>query len=213
MLIAAYAVLVLEQLMRGWLGTWAGVSWTGFGVTELFTPVVRQQGSPATPLGWLVMMAAGPVALTAAGLVVYAVVNVFRASGIARSLALSFAVACALLLPAQLFAAAMPAGHGAVAELYAALGNPRAGRWGAAALALLLLWLLAGPLSRRAVATGRSWMRADAREFRRRLVRVVAGYPAMVAVFLIATALGWMALPWAALWSAMVLVALMLRTA
>lgn len=212
-LAAAYAALAFEQLVRGWLGTWAGVTWDGFGLTDLLAPVIRQSGVPATPLGWLALLVGGPVLLLLAGFAVFAVVNAFRVSGIARSLALSLVVVGALWLPTELFAAAVPGGRGPVAELYAALGDPRAGRWGAAALGALLLWLVAGPVSRRAVATGRSWMRADGREFRRRLARVVAAYPAAVVMLLIATALAWMPPLWAAAWAAIVFVTLMLRTA
>lgn len=212
-LAAAYGALAFEQLVRGWLGTWAGVTWGGFGLTDLLTPVIRQSGAPATPLGWLALLVGGPVLLLLAAFVVFTVVNAFRASGVVRSLVLSLVVVGAVWLPTQLFAAAVPQGRGPIAELYAALGDPRAGRWGAAALGALLLWLVAGPVSRRAVATGRSWMRADGREFRRRLTRVVAAYPAALVMLLIATALAWMPPLWAAVWAAMVFVTLMLRTA
>ena len=151
--------------------------------------------------------------LAAGGVLLYAAVSLFRASGWVRSLMLSLAVLGVFWLPTELVAGALPSGGGPVAELYASLGNPPAGRWATAALGSLLLWWLAGYATRRAVATGRSWMRADGVEFRRRLIRVVAGYPAALALAGAAAAQGWMPVWVAAAWGLMVLGMMMIRTA
>lgn len=213
-LAAAFAALAAEQAMRGVVGFWVGVPWRRFGLmAPWYLPHVWQDGTPHSPGGWLAMLAGGPVALALAAIPIAALLNAFRVAGWLRSLALSFAVVGVVWLPAGLIAAALPGGGGPIAELYAALGNPRAGRWGAGALGLLLLGLVAGPVSRLAVATGRGWMRADGREFRRRLVRVVAAYPSALAMFLFATAMGWMPPVAAAAWAIVILVTLVLRTA
>lgn len=213
-LVAAYAVVLGDQALRGIAGSVEGVEWHGLAIApRWFMPRVIQSGAPATPLGWLLLTLSGPVLIAVVAVLGQAVVSLLRVSGWLRSLALSLGLVAVFWLPTQLVGGAIPGGGGAVAELYVALGNPPAGRWGAAALGVLLLWVLAGYASRRAVATGRSWMRADGLEFRRRLVRVVAGYPVALALAAVAFVLGWMPPGFAAVWGLMVLGMLMIRTA
>jgi hypothetical protein len=63
----------------------------------------------------------------------------------------------------------------------------------------------------RAVAVGRTWLRVDGLGFRRRLVRLMAGYPfaAASAAFVFERAFG--TLPWTAAGVGLVLVALSFR--
>jgi hypothetical protein len=213
-LVAGYGAIAVEQAVRGAAGSLAGVGWRGLAVAPPFyLPRAVLDGAPATPLSWLGVALGGPLVLAAGGVLLYAALSLFRASGWLRSLVLSLAVLGVFWLPTELVAGALPGGGGPIAELYASLGNPPAGRWGTAALGSLLLWWLAGYAARRAVATGRSWMRADGVEFRRRLIRVVAGYPAALALAGAAAAQGWMPVGVAAVWGLMVLGMLMIRTA
>jgi hypothetical protein len=55
-------------------------------------------------------------------------------------------------------------------------------------------------------------MRVDATEFRRRLVRVVAGYPAAIAMAAVAYTSGWMDAGFALSWSIVLFLALVYRT-
>lgn len=211
---AAFAVVAAEQAIRGAVGLLAGMTWQGFEVAPpAFLPRVVQGGTPGGALGWMALALTGPIVIAGLALVLFAVVNFFRSSGWLRSLTLSLTVLALLWLPMELIAAALPGGAGPVDDLYAALGNPPAGRWGTLMLGVILLWGMAGPASRRAVTTARAWMRADSQEFRRRLVRVVAGYPAGIAMAAAAVAMGWMTPGLALIWGLMVLVMLMIRTA
>lgn len=210
---AAYAAMAIDQAGRGAGGLLAGLVWRGVAAPPpAYLPRVALDGTPGTPLGWVMLVLAGPAVLAAAAVSLYAAVSLFRTSGVMRSLTLSFTVLALFWLPTELVAAALPGGGGPIAELYEALGNPPAGRWSTLALGALLLWGVAGYVSRRAVATGRAWMRADAPEFRRRLVRVVAGYPAGGVLALMAVVLGWMSPGVALVWGLLVLTTLMART-
>jgi hypothetical protein len=151
--------------------------------------------------------------VVAAGLAVFVAVRLVRAAGWLRGLALGGLVVALVWVPTALAASLLPRGAGPAATLYRSLGDPPAGRWAALALAVLLMALLAGPLSRAALGTARGWMRADAADFRRRLVRVVAGWPAAGATaVLLAGAGGWGRTAWAAVWSLLVLATLHVRT-
>jgi hypothetical protein len=152
---------------------------------------------------------AGSAVVIAAGVVLYGIVALVRAPGWLRVTALAALVIAVLWLPTSLAAAAV-GGAGPVGALYARLGDPPAGRWASPALGVLLLLLLAGSLTAAAVGTGRAWVRADGRDFRRRLVRVVAGWPAMVAIGVVAVHWAWT--PWFAWWPVAVMTLLMVRT-
>jgi hypothetical protein len=210
---ATWTTIALDQAARGWAGALVGVPFEGLVLSPLHVVTVLQgRAGPPTAWGWTFMLLSGPVALALVATGTHLVAGLLRTAGWLRSLALEWVVVALLWLPTALAAAALPKGGGPVAELYAQLGDPQAGRWGALALALLLLWLLAGVVSSRAVAVGRSWMRTDGLEFRRKLVRVVAGYPAAVALGALAIVSGWMAPAWCAGWLVLVFTAQMLRT-
>jgi hypothetical protein len=51
-----------------------------------------------------------------------------------------------------------------------------------------------------AVATGREWMRVDGRDFRRRLVLVLAGYPSLASLAAWCALMPWAGPAWMAAW-------------
>jgi hypothetical protein len=159
---------------------------------------------------WPVVVAA--LAVGALGLCVFLGISSIRAAGWLRGLGFGALVAAVVWLPTALAAAVLPHGAGPVTAVYRSLGDPPAGRWAALALGVVLMLLLAGPLAGSALRVARGWMRADAPEFRRRLVRVVAGWPAVTVSVLLLTFGGWGRSPLAALWALVVLAALHLRT-
>lgn len=212
-LVVTWVTIALEQAVRGGSGTLVGVPFQGLVLSPLYVVKVLQgRPGPLTAWGWTLMLLSGPVVLGFVAIGTHFVAGRFRTAGWLRSLALEWVVLALLWLPTAFAAAALPNGGGPVAELYARLGDPQAGRWAALALALLLLWLLAGVVSNRAVAVGRSWMRTDGLEFRRKLVRVVAGYPGAAALGALAIVAGWMAPAWCIAWLVLAFAALMLRT-
>ena len=107
---------------------------------------------------------------------------------------------------------AVAGGGGPLSELYGRLGDPQAGRWTAALLGVLALAIVAGTASRQAVAVGRAWMRADAVEFRRRLVRVTAGWPGAASLVALGVVGGWASSVWLLVVPAAVVLAFHLRT-
>lgn len=214
-LAAAWVTAALDQLLRGLAGALAGASWTStvLDPARAWTPVVTLGRAPDLTVGGVAVIAlAGAFLVPAAAWVLAVLTTTFRSSGWLRAFALAWLVVACLWLPTALVAAAFPGASGPVAELYARLGDPQAGRRAAAVLALALLALLAGPVGARAVGTGRAWMRADAPEFRRRLVRVVAGWPGLVATGALLWVLEWGRTPWLAPWPLAVLAAFHLRT-
>jgi hypothetical protein len=212
-LVAAWLAIACEQVVRGGAGTVVGVPFVGLELSPRYVVrAVQGRSGSLGPGAWAFVVLAGTVALLAGALAVHFAVGLLRASGWLRSLALELAVIALLWPPTALVAAALPGGGGPVAELYGRLGDPQAGRWAAGALALVLLWLVGRAVSTRAVAVGRAWMRADAIEFRRRLVRVVAGYPAAAGLVAAVLVSGWMAPGWIAAWAGLVLAVLMART-
>lgn len=214
-LAAGWVAVAIEQSGRGLAGAALGVSFRGLAVgAPTFTATAVQGPTGHVGAGaWLVMTLAGPLLVLVAAALAYGLTAALRPAGWLRSLSLTGLVLALLWMPTALVASAVPGGGGPVAMVYRRLGDPPAGRWGAAGLALLLLWLLAGVASRRAVATGRAWIRADGLEFRRRLVRVVAGWPVAIASAVLATSLGWMPPAVAAVWGVILLLAMVFRTA
>lgn len=212
---AVWLSFLVEQTGRGLAGMALGIPMQGLVVSASrhYAPVVTQGPLPASgPWSWLFMLLAGPVLVLVVALLFYGLAGLIRASVWIRSFALVWVVVALVWIPVALVSAALPGGGGPVAELYSRLGAPRAGRWTAGALGLLLLVLVAGPISVRAINVGRSWMRADAVEFRRRLTRVTAGWPGVVVVGAMAFWAGWAATPWAAGLMVAVLAAVHFRT-
>jgi hypothetical protein len=198
--VAVWMSLAVDQVVRGLVGSASGVPFRGLELTAASRwTVVALQGPTATlgPWGWASMVLAGPLATVLLAMVLHVLVSAIRAPGWLRGLSLAWIVVSLLWLPVALAAAALPGPGGPVAELYAHLGAPRAGRWTAALLAVVILAVIGGVIAERAVAVGRSWMRADALEFRRRLVRVTAGWPGATAAAVLAFGAGWASTGWA----------------
>jgi len=212
---ATWVTVALDQCLRGAIGAALGIPWRGMALvpSRAWLPVaVQDAGAPATVGGAALMVLAGAAVVPLLALALHAVVTVSRPGGWLRGFALAWLVVAFLWAPTALVASVAPAPAGPVAELYVRLGEPQAGRWAAFALGAVLLVIVAGPLAGAAVSVGRAWMRADALEFRRRLVRVVAGWPAVVAAAALLGVAGWARTPWMALWPAAVLVTLNFRT-
>jgi len=215
-LIAAWALTAIEAAVRGAAAALAGVPFEGLRVaTEppwLVSPVLGSSDGLAAGTTAAVLLS-GTVILIITALAGHFALGVFRAGGVTRALALEGAVLALLWLPTVLVAAALPGGGGPAGELYRRLGAPQAGRGAAAALGVFLLAWLAGVAASRSIAVGRAWMRVDALEFRRRLVGVVAGVPAAVAMGALMVGAGWAAPAWAVGWALVILVTLRMRTA
>ncbi len=190
---AAWLALAADAVASGIAGSLTGFPWTGLSLTSAFTvrADVAVEGSHPAALRAIALLA-GPIAAVLAALAVHLLVEGFRSPAWLRVLALELLTVAWLRLPALLIAGAARGGRGPVADLYARLGEPQAGRWPVVVLALLVLAAAATLVARRAVAVGQAWMRVDGRQFRRRLVRVLVGYPALAAL------VGWSVLaPWA----------------
>jgi hypothetical protein len=189
----AWLALALEAVASAAAGALAGFGWGGLALSPSFTVrAVLANGGDHAPALWAIALLAGPIAGAVLVLLLQMAVEAVRAPAWLRVLALEALAFSWLRLPALLVAGAARRGAGPVEELYARLGEPQAGRWSVALLALLVLGAAAAVVGRRAIAVGKGWMRVDGREFRRRLVRVLAGYPSLVALA------GWSILaPWA----------------
>jgi hypothetical protein len=171
---------------------------------------IRQQLAGLPPVSWALAVTGLGVAILLVTGSLYLLVNLVRAAGWLRAVVLISSTVGLLWLPTALVAGALDAGP--FAAVYGRLGEPQAGRWAAAALGLAGWLVLGGVASRRSIETGRSWMRVDGLEFRRRLVRVVAGWPAAVAVATLAFAAGWARNPLFLMWIAATVATLQLRT-
>lgn len=197
---AAWLALATEALASAAAGALAGFGWSGLTLSPSFmVRALLEKGGEHPAALWAFAMLAGPIASAVAALFVQVAVESVRAPAWLRVVALEFLAFAWLRFPALLVAGAARGGRGPVGELYVRLGEPQAGRWSVALLALLALAAAATVVGRRTVAVGKRWMRVDGREFRRRLVRVLAGYPSLVALA------GWSAIaPWAPpLWTAL----------
>ncbi len=191
---AAWLVLAADAVVSGAAGSLTGFRWSGLTFASSFTlrPNLATDGSHPAAL-WAIALLTGPLVVALLGLVVQLLVEAARSPAWLRVLALELLAFAWLRLPALLVAgAAGGRGRGPVADLYARLGEPEAGRWPVALLAILALAAAAGLVASRTVAVGRTWMRVDGRQFRRRVSRVLGGYPALAALA------GWsLVMPWA----------------
>jgi hypothetical protein len=182
-LAACWLVLAVENLAQGCAGALGGFATQGVTFPPPFgLPVVGQALSGEhTAWSWAGLLLAGPAAALGVGLLAHLLAEVIGAPAWLRVLAFeTFAIAW-LRLPLLILAAGLPGGSGPLATLYERLGEPESGRWAAIGLGLLALWGIAGLVASRAIAVGRSWLRVDGPVFRRRLVRLLAGYPFVVA--------------------------------
>jgi hypothetical protein len=214
-IVATWMSVAVDQLVRGFVGSLFGVPFLGVQVSDAHRFLLHALQGPSTSVGagafaFMVLGGAAANLLLAWGL--YTFVRAVHAAGWLRAIALEWVVVALIWIPAAMAAALLSSGTGPGHELYARLGPPMAGRWAALALSLVALVMAAGPISRCAVAIGRAWMRADGLEFRRRLVRVTAAWPAVTALVILAYANGWAPSPWAILFPMAALLALQLQT-
>ncbi len=213
-LAAVWVSLAVDQLARGLAGARLGVPMGPITVsgTRYLLMVVHGPLTGLGPWGFAFVVLAGTASVVAAALLLGAATTAMRSPGWLRGFALAWVVVALLWAPAALAAASVRGGAGPAAELYQRLGAPQAGRWTTAALALVILVLVAGPVSARAVAVGRAWIRADGLGFRRRLVRVTAGWPAVIAMVALGVGAEWARSPWLAVFPVAVLASLHWRT-
>ena len=213
-LAACWLVLAIENLAQGGAGTLGGFATQGVAFPPPFgLPVVRQSLSGEhTAWSWAGLLLAGPAAALAAGLGAHLLAEALGAPAWLRVLAFEVFAIAWLRLPLLIVAAGIPGGSGPLAVLYERLGEPESGRWAAVGLGLLTLWGIAGLVGTRAVAVGRSWQRVDGLGFRRRVVRLLAGYPFAAAgvAFLVERSFG--PVPWVAAGLALAVAALTVRT-
>jgi hypothetical protein len=182
-LAACWLVLAVESLAQGGAGVLGGFASQGVAFPPPYgVPQVQQTTAGAHGAGsWVWFLLAGPAAAAVVALGAHALAEAIGASAWLRVVAFeAFAIAW-LRLPLVIAAAGVPGGAGPLATLYGQLGEPESGRWATVGLGLLALWGIGGLVSARALAVGRSWLRSDDLRFRRRLVRVLAGHPFVVA--------------------------------
>jgi hypothetical protein len=197
--VATWLCLAINEFARGLAGLALGVPFHGVEISAAtrFLPLAHQAATTGLGAGaFALMMLAGVPGMILLAFVVFRIARGYHAAGWFRGLALAWLIVALLWLPAALIAASLPGYAGPVQDLYQRLGDPMAGRWTSAALGLLLLYLAGGALSMAALDVGRFWMRVDGVEFRRRLARTAAGWPAAVAVALLAFGAGWAPTPW-----------------
>ena len=197
---AAWLALGADAVVTGIAGSLAGFRWTTLGLAPSFTlrAELATEGSHAAAL-WAVMLLAGPVGSALLALAVQLLVESVRAPAWLRVFALELLAFAWLRCPA-LLAAGTAHGRGPVADLYTRLGEPEAGRWPVAFLAVLALAAAAALVAGRTVAVGKTWMRVDGRQFRRRVSRVLGGYPVLAALAGWSAVMPWAAPGWMALW-------------
>jgi len=206
---AAWLALAVDAAVAGAVGALAGVPWGGLTLTHGFmVRPVQAAGGQLPAVLWTVVLLAGPLGAAALGFGVHLVAESVRAAAWLRVPALEWGNFALLRLPALLFAGVAPGGRGPVDELYSRLGEPPSGRWALAPLAVLVLGGVAAIVVRRSIATGREWMRLDGREFRRRLVRVLGGYPSLVALAVWCVLSPWASPGWMAGWLVLTLTSL-----
>ena len=205
---AAWLALAADAVVSGAAGSLAGFDWIGLSVSPayLLRAEVATEGSHAPAL-WAFALLAGPLAAALVALAAHLLVELVRSPAWLRVLALELLAFAWLRLPALLVAAAV-GGRGPVPDLYARLGEAKAGRWPVALLALLTLAGTGALVAGRTVAVGRTWMRVDGRQFRRRVSRVLGGYPVVAALAGWSVLVPWAAPGWMAAWLLLTLSAL-----
>lgn len=200
---AAWIALAVEAVVAGAAGSLAGMPWGGLTLTPSFIVTIRPEqaaGRELFPLLWVAVLFAGPVGTAVLGLAAHALAEAVGAAAWIRVAALEWAGFALLRIPTLIFAGVAPSGRGLVSELYLRLGEPQSGRWALVPLAVLTLGGAAALVGRGAVATGREWMRVDGRDFRRRLVLVLAGYPSLASLAAWCALMPWAGPAWMAAW-------------
>jgi hypothetical protein len=211
---SGWLLFALEALVQGGAGAAAGFPWQGVVLMPPFgLPAVRQSLEGVHGAGaWAILLLAGPFAGLAVSALAHGLVEALGAPGWLRALGFEAFALAWLRLPLLVLAAGLRRGGGPLAALYGRLGEPESGRWAALGLGAVILWGVSAVVAQRAVALGRDWLRVDGIEFRRRLVRVVSGYPfvAATAAFALVQPLGPPA--WVAIGLLLVMVCLAVRT-
>jgi hypothetical protein len=212
-LAAVWVSLAVDQLARGVAGLMLGVPMGTITLGSRYEVVVRHGPLAGLgPWGFTFVVVTGTAAVVVMAWLLAALTTAMRSPGWLRAFSLAWMVVALLWVPAALAAGSVRRGAGPAADLYRRLGTPQAGRWTAVALSLVILVLVAGPVSERAVAVGRAWIRADGVSFRRRLVRVTAGWPAAFALVALGIGAGWANSPWLAVFPALAMASLHWRT-
>lgn len=197
---AAWLALAMDAVATGAAASLAGFHWLGLSLTPAFTLRADLAADGSHPAGlWAVALLAGPAASALLALVVQVLVESTRSAGWLRVLTLELLAFAWLRVPA-LLAAGAAHGRGPVADLYARLGEPEAGRWPVGFLALLALAAAAAVVASRTVEVGKTWMRVDGRQFRRRVSRVLGGYPMLAVLAGWSIVMPWAAPAWMAVW-------------
>ena len=210
---AAWIALAADALVTASIGALLHGSWAGIWLSPEFLPVTASPYAEGdAPALAAVALLAGPVGAALLGLAAHTLLQVVRAGAWSRVLALEWAGFATLRVPALVAAAVAPHGRGPVNDLYVHLGEPQSGRWAVAGLAVLALLGAAALVAALSVAAGRAWMRVDGVGFRRHLVRVVAGWPTLVALAGWSALTPWAAAPWLVGWLAATFLALQLLT-
>ena len=206
---AAWLALASDVLIGSAAGSLLGFGGTGVELSSWFTlvPAHGWNGSHPAVL-WVLALLAGPVGAALAGLLLHGAAQLVRTAAWLRVLGLEWAAFAGFRLPALLVAGAAVGTPGPIDEMYRRLGEPQGGRWAVALLALLVLWAAAASVARLALGAGGGWMRTDGRTFRRRLVRIVAGYPSVFALGGWSVVAPWGPAPLMAGWLAVTLAAL-----
>jgi hypothetical protein len=206
---AAWLAVASDTLLGSAAGSLLGFGGTGVVVSPWFTLAPAHGWAGAHPATlWIMALLSGPVGAALLGLLLFGATHLVRTGAWLRVLALEWAGFAVLRLPALLIGGVVSGDPGPVNEIYRRLGEPQSGRWAVALLALLALWSTATAVSRLALRAGSGWMRTDGRPFRRRLVRIVAGYPAVVSLAGWSAVAAWAAVPWMVVWVLLTLAAL-----
>ena len=205
---AAWIALAADAALGGAAASLAGFPWQGLSLAPSFTlrADVAADGSHAPTL-WAIALLAGPLLAAGVALAFQALVESTRSPAWLRVLALELLAFSWLRVPALLAAGAVH-GRGPVADLYARLGEPEAGRWPVAGLAVLALAAASALVASRAVEVGKTWMRCDGRQFRRRISRILGGYPMLAVLAGWSVLTPWGAPAWIAVWLLLTLSAL-----
>jgi hypothetical protein len=210
---AAWLALAADPLVSGAVGALTGFGWPGLRLSPFFIPVAGQAwGGSHPPVLWTILLLSGPLGAALLGLGLHVLFEVVRSPAWLRVVGFEWAAFATLRVTALLVAGVAAGGCGPVNELYQRLGEPQSGRWAVAILALLALWGAARLVAALAVAFGRDWMRIDGRPFRRRLVRIIAGYPTLGVLAAWSALMPWATPLWVGAWLLLTLGAMQLLT-
>jgi len=181
-LFAGWLMLAVEAVAQLGAARLAGFDAARIALAPPFAvPALHLGAGEQGPWAWAAALLAGPLLAMIAGLAVHLGAEALQAAAWLRVVAFEAFAFAWLRLPLLMLSAGVRGGRGTLSLLYEHLGEPESGRWAAIALGLVFLWGIAALVAWRAVTLGREWLRADGRGFRRRAVRLLAGYPFVLA--------------------------------